>query len=270
VETGTVVYSGGWLGGELSISYQNNVNVGAATASITMDGATASVGFTISPVYNGWDDVYIPPASSGAVKPEEKPADSDPVESEGTAEEPEDGRTAADYTDVDAGQWYYEAVSYVVEQGLMQGYEDRFDPYADVSRAMLTQILYNSEGQPAAAEASAFPDVAADEWYGAAVAWAAEAGVVTGYDDGTFGPDDNITREQLAAMLWRYAGSPTAQQRTLDFQDADQVSDYALEALLWATENGIILGKGGSTLDPKGLASRAEAAQMVMRFMTAR
>jgi hypothetical protein len=274
VETGKVAYSAGWQGGALSISYQDNGRAGTATASITVGGATASVRFTIASAYSGWDDWDDTPASAGAVTPEKKPEEkpADPAQSEGTAEEPagSDGRTAADYTDVDAGQWYYEAVSYVVEQGLMQGYEDRFDPYADVSRAMLTQILYNSEGRPAAADAAAFPDVAADEWYGAAVAWAAETGVVIGYDDGTFGPDDTITREQLAAMLWRYAGSPTAQQRTLTFRDADQVDDYALEAVLWAAENGILQGRGGNLLDPRGVASRAEAAQMVMRFQNVR
>ena len=104
-------------------------------------------------------------------------------------------------------------------------------------------------------------------WYAEGVAWAAAHGIVTGYGGGQFGPNDNITREQLAVMLWRYAGNPAATDRELRFADAYRASDWALEALRWATESGIINGKGNGILDPTGQATRAETAQMLKNFM---
>lgn len=115
---------------------------------------------------------------------------------------------------------------------------------------------------------SAFPDVASGAWYTPAVTWAAAQNVVTGYGDGTFGAGDNITREQLAVMLWRYAGRPAVEKKDLDFVDSGKISDYALEALRWAVEQGIIQGKDGTILDPTGKATRAEAAAMLMRYFS--
>ena len=106
-----------------------------------------------------------------------------------------------------------------------------------------------------------------DSWYASAVAWAAEKGIVSGYGDGRFGPNDLITREQLAIMLWRYAGSPAPSAQALDFPDAGSASGYALEALRWAVENGIISGYGSGQLAPQGLATRAQVAQMMKNFL---
>ena len=112
-----------------------------------------------------------------------------------------------------------------------------------------------------------FADVPRSAWYTEAVCWAASMGIVTGYGNDLFGPDDKITREQLAVMLWRYAGSPVATRKEPNFSDADEASDWALEALRWAVENGIINGIGNGLLDPGGLATRAQVAQMLKNFI---
>lgn len=171
------------------------------------------------------------------------------------------------FSDIADGEWYYDAVRFIQENGLMSGYGDSiFAPNANLPRAMLAQILYNKEGRPAVT-GSAFTDVAEGEWYANAVTWAAERSIVSGYGNGLFGPSDNITREQLAVMLWRYAGEPAATDKKLHFNDADTASGYAVDALLWATENGIINGKGNGILAPKGLATRAQVAQMLMNCL---
>lgn len=172
------------------------------------------------------------------------------------------------FTDVAANAWYYDAVKFVCEGGLMNGISStQFAPDANLSRAQLAQILYNKEGKPAVSGNSIFTDVTASAWYSNAVIWAAANNIVSGYGNALFGPDDNITREQLAVMLWRYSGSPAVANKELQFNDADQISDYALDALLWAVENGIINGKGNGILDPKGLATRAQVAQMLKNYM---
>lgn len=169
------------------------------------------------------------------------------------------------FSDLDSSKWYHEAVDYAIENGLMSGFTDgTFKPNGTLTRAMLAQILYNLEDQPAVSGSSGFTDVKDTDWYAKAVTWAARNGLVTGYTNGTFGPEDPITREQLAVILWRYAGSPRA-TGTLRFTDAE-VSEYAVEAMLWATQNGVINGSNGR-LNPKGNATRAEVAQMLMNFI---
>ena len=112
-----------------------------------------------------------------------------------------------------------------------------------------------------------FSDVTGEAWFAEAVRWAAAMGIVGGYGNGKFGPNDPITREQLAVMLWRYAGSPAATNKELHFADADEASGYALDALRWAVENGILNGYGDGRLNPVGLATRAQVAQMLKNFM---
>ena len=171
------------------------------------------------------------------------------------------------FQDVIADMWCYNAVRFVSENDLMNGISSNlFAPNTNLSRAQLAQILYNKEGRPEAGKAI-FTDVPDREWYSNAVAWAAEKGVVSGYGNGLFGPVDNITREQLAVMLWRYAGSPAATNKELHFADMNEISSYALEALCWATENGIINGYGNGELAPKSEATRAQAAQMIKNFL---
>ncbi len=172
------------------------------------------------------------------------------------------------FSDVAGDAWYYDAVRYASENGLMGGYGNgMFGPNDNLSRAQFAQILFNKEGRPVVNYLLRYNDVADGAWYTEAIRWATSRGIVGGYGNGMFGPNDNITREQLAVMLWRYAGSPAATDKELHFTDADKASGYALEALRWAVENGIINGKSGGILDPQGLATRAEAAQILKNFL---
>lgn len=114
---------------------------------------------------------------------------------------------------------------------------------------------------------SPFTDVVKDAWYSDAITWAAANGIVGGYGNGLFGPNDNITREQLATILWRYSKSPAATNKELHFNDTDEISGYALDAIRWAVENGILNGFGDGRLGPKGLATRAQVAQMLKNFI---
>lgn len=164
--------------------------------------------------------------------------------------------------------WYHEAVDYALQNGLMSGYSSgTFGPDDNLTRAQLVQILYNKEGQPSEAYRNNYTDVPANQWYAPAVAWASARGIAGGYGNGRFGPDDFITREQLAVMLWRYAGTPTVTGQALPFEDAGKANGYGLAALRWAVETGILNGKGNGILDPQGLATRAQAAQMLMNFI---
>lgn len=166
------------------------------------------------------------------------------------------------------GTWYHEAVDYALRNNLMGGYgKGLFGPNNNLTRAQLAQILYNREGRPAVSGSSPFTDVANGAWYSDAITWAAANGIVSGYGGGKFGPNDNITREQLAAILWRYSKSPAAANKELHFNDADEISGYALDAIRWAVEHGILNGFGDGRLGPKGLATRAQVAQMLKNFI---
>ena len=172
------------------------------------------------------------------------------------------------FSDVPAANWASEAVTFAAARELFSGTsETTFSPDETMSRAMLATVLYRLEGQPEQTAASAYSDVSSDAWYADSVAWAVENGIASGYGDGQFGPNDSVTREQFVVMLWRYMGSPKAGRRDLEFADADQVSDYAQEALCWAVENGVLNGNGSGQLVPGGTATRAEAAQMLKNFM---
>ena len=175
---------------------------------------------------------------------------------------------AKPFTDVSTDSWAANAVAFVSGHELFSGTgSDRFSPDLPMTRGMLAMVLHNLENNPAQPSAGTFSDVTSDAWYSEAVAWAAVRGIVSGYGNGLFGPGDHITREQLAVMLWRYAGEPAATNKELHFNDVDEASGYALDALCWATENGIINGKGGGILDPRGQATRAQVAQMLMNYL---
>ena len=176
------------------------------------------------------------------------------------------------FTDVPADAWYTEAVEYVTEKGLMNGTgESAFAPLMNLSRSMMAQIFYNMEQRPETGGSNPFTDVSDGTWYTDAVIWAAEQEIVNGYG-GAFQPDGNITREQLAAMLYRYAAhkqmNVTASTDALNqFADGDKVSGWAEDAVAWAAEAGILTGKTGGLLDPQGTATRAEVAVILMRFV---
>ena len=174
------------------------------------------------------------------------------------------------FSDVKAGDWFYDAVLYTYENGLMSGTgAAAFSPNQTLTRAMVAQVLYSMEGAPAGGT-STFTDVAAGTWYASAVNWAAANGVVSGYGDGTFGPNDNVTREQVAMILYSFAkskGYDVSEKASLSsFADMSSVSTYAQEAMSWAAGAGLISGMGNNTIVPQGSATRAQFAVMLMQF----
>lgn len=178
------------------------------------------------------------------------------------------------FTDVNEGDWFYDKVVYVYHNKLMTGTsETTFEPNATLTRAMMVQILYNKEGRPAATtNGNPYTDVPKDQWYYNAVQWAYENKITSGTSETTFEPNSEVTREQFARFMYNYAGNPAVSGK-LDFVDADQVSDWAYDAMVWANQNNIILGKkksdGSVVLDPRGNATRAEAATILMGYCKA-
>ena len=177
------------------------------------------------------------------------------------------------FVDVQEGAWYYEYVRYNYMAGIMTGKDDaHFAPDENLARAQFAVILHRMNDEPAVTYTEVFPDVSDDVWYTNAILWANNIGVVTGYSNtGCFGPADNINREQMAVMMYRYAnykGYDTGNKADFNnFSDADRVSAYAEEAMRWAVGNKIISGKNnGTLLDPQGNATRAECATIIMRF----
>ena len=175
------------------------------------------------------------------------------------------------FTDVAVGDWYYDAVAYVYENGLMTGTSGTlFSPNATTTRAMIVTILYRLEGSPVANGSAGFTDVAYGTWYTAAVNWAAANDIVTGYGSGKFGPMDPITREQMAAILFRYADfkgmDTTARADLSGYTDAGDISAYAVEAMSWANAEGFITGTTATTLKPQGSATRAQVATILTRY----
>ena len=175
------------------------------------------------------------------------------------------------FSDVPAGSWYYDAVQYVYEEGLMGGTgNDRFSPDLTTSRGMIVTILYRLEGSPAVSGGATFADVSSGQWYSDGVDWASANGIVTGYSNGSFGPNDTITREQMAAILYRYARykgyDVSARAQLSSYSDASQVASYATESMSWAVGSGLITGTSGTTLSPAGSATRAQAAVILARF----
>lgn len=171
------------------------------------------------------------------------------------------------FTDVITKDWFFKASQYAYEQGFMKGVGDnRFDAGSSMSRAMMMQTIYAMSGSPAA-EGSYYDDVASGDWFANAVNWAAGKGITAGLGDTSFQPDTAITREQLARVLYLFAGSPKAEAE-LAFTDVDTVSADCLDAMRWAVEAGVIHGMGDGTLNPQGTVTRAQAAQMLMQFDT--
>ena len=175
------------------------------------------------------------------------------------------------FSDVSESDWFYKGVSYVVENGMMNGVgENQFAPNAPLTREMLAVVLYNMEKQPESTGVNPFADVKADMWYTDAIVWANANGIVAGYDDSTFGLGDSITREQLATILYRYAqlkGYDVTEKADLTgYADSTAISGYAVEAMQWANANGIVNGMTETTLAPQGTATRAQVATMLMNF----
>ena len=180
-------------------------------------------------------------------------------------------KTPMTFTDVST-HWALDAISYAWDNDLMNGVGDnKFDPEGTLNRAMLVTILYRLEGEPAVTAANPFTDVPAGQWYTNAIIWAAENKIVDGYGNGLFGPLDEITREQMAKMLFAYTQfkkyDTTKANDLAAYTDASSVSTWALESMKWANAEGLITGTTTTTLNPGGNAKRAEAATILMRYM---
>ena len=177
------------------------------------------------------------------------------------------------FIDVDENDWFYDAVTYVYSEGMMDGVSDtQFAPNSNLTRGMVVTMLYRLEDEPRVTGSSGFDDVASGAWYADAVTWAAENGIVNGVSDAEFAPNDNITREQLAAILYRYAEyndyDVSGRDDLSEFTDRNSISGYALDAMRWAVDEGLITGITDTTIEPQGTATRAQAATMFMRFMS--
>ena len=174
------------------------------------------------------------------------------------------------YSDVSSGTWYSDAVVYVTRKGYMSGVgSNRFAPNYIVTRATIAQILYAREGKPSVKGNGGFSDISSGKWYAGAVAWAASKKIVSGYSNGKFGPDDPVTRQQMAAILYQYAKykklSTTASGNLSKYKDSGEVASYAVTPMKWAVGKGIISGTNRG-LEPKGTATRAQIAVILQAF----
>lgn len=186
-------------------------------------------------------------------------------------QEPEKPPVTLSFTDVQEGDWFYDSVAYVCEKGLMNGTgPTSFSPQGTTTRGMIVTILYRMSGSPGVTSYPEFSDVPRDAYYAEPIVWANWHKIATGYDDGSFGANDPVTRQQMAAILYRYADHRNynvTERGDLDqFSDKNAISIYALQPLSWASAVGLINGKGGGILDPGGHATRAEVAAILQRF----
>lgn len=236
-------------GVDYTVSYSNNTEVGTATVTVTGTGnysGETSATFVIEAPY------------------------SQPTVSHGSGVSNSEVNAKLSFADVFENDWFYDSVSYVVSEGLMNGVSTtHFNPDGTTTRAMIVTILWRLEGEPKTNESN-FTDVAKRDWFAEAVAWASAEGIVNGMSKTEFAPNQSITREQLAAMLFRYAkykGYDTSASADLfQYEDMDQVSDYAEEAMAWAVAEGLITGMSDTVLNPAGTATRAQVSVILTRF----
>lgn len=275
--------SSGSSSGSTPTTYAVNVNA-ATNGAVAADKKTASKGTTVTVTASpskGYvvDAVKVVDKDGKDVAVTEKdgkyvftmPASAVTVTGSFKAETP--APVALPFTDVKSGNWFYDAVKYAYEQGLMTGTSaTTFAPNGTMNRAMIVTVLYRLEKSPAVTGASKFTDVPAGQWYSNAVAWAAANKIVNGYDETTFGPMNAVTREQMAAILFRYEQVKGLENVTLEenlnrFPDQNKISAYAIPALQWAVGQKIINGNADGTLDPTGTATRAQVAQIFTNLL---
>lgn len=246
------------------------------TATTEDGGFTASCNVTVS-TYSNNSGNSGSGSGSGSGKPSgsttEKPATTpkrDTDDNSSSSKQTESSVPAANFPDVEPSDWFAPAVNFVSANGLMAGSGGHFTPNNSLTRAMIAQILFNMDGAAAANTFVRFPDVKADDWYVNAVSWSVSRSFMSGYGNGNFGPNDAITREQLAVVLYNYAqakGYNVSLSGSLEsFADGGAVSDWAAAAVRWAVGSGLLSGKSGGRLDPSGTATRAEVAQILMTF----
>ena len=180
--------------------------------------------------------------------------------------------TSIVFTDVEENDWFYANVQYVVENKLMNGVAgDKFAPNSTLTRAMLVTVLYRNAGEPDVNNSAPFADVDMGTWYANSVVWAKQNGIVNGVNETDFAPDSNITREQIAAIMFRYAQykgmDAVTLEENLHFADSSEISEYAVSAMNWTVGTGLIKGKSATTINPKDNATRAEIAAILQRFI---
>ena len=269
---GTVIFTSSNTG-VVTVDESGNVKaVGAGTATITVTltdaaGNTYTATCAVS-VTGSSTPVYSDPEPAPDPNPSPKP-----IAAPGYRDcDRSDTCPMSRFNDLDKTSWYHDGVHWALENGIMNGYGDgKFAPSDTTSRAMIVTMLHRIEGEPTADYDMGFTDVESGNWYTEAIRWAAANGIVTGYGNGKFGPNDVLTREQLAAILYRYAkikgqGFTGMWAFPLNFDDAADVSDWAYEPMCWMTMQGVIQGTGSSKLSPKGSATRAQVATMLMRY----
>ena len=204
---------------------------------------------------------------AAVVEEPDVPLGEEPDDETGDNETEDKPEITMNFKDVHEGDWYYNAVLNAYTKGLMSGTSSvEFSPNVKVTRGMIVTVLYRLAGEETVTSNAGFVDVSSDKYYAKAVSWASEKGIVSGYDAKHFGPEDNITREQLAAILYRYSGSPVVNDKDIKFADSNKVSAWAENSMAWAIENGILSGRTDGTLDPQGFATRAEVATVLMNF----
>ena len=189
------------------------------------------------------------------------------VQAHDTSQDP-----AVVYTDVPASAWYFDAVRFAVSRGLFEGFSAaEFRPGDPMTRAMLATVLYRLDGKPKTEAFSGFSDVSDGQWYAETVNWAGKTELITGYGDGRFGVNDPLTRQQLAVILYRYAGvkgyDVTARADLTAYMDEEEIGAYASDAVSWAVAEGLITGITNTALNPEGNASRAQIAEILQRFV---
>ncbi len=224
-----------------------------------------------SPAPSG--DPPAPPDDEPTEEPTEEPTQ-EPSPAPGYADCARDSTCPlAAFEDLRPAAWYHDGVHAVLDLGLMKGVESGlFAPYTSTSRAMMVTVLWQMEGQPRAESAADFTDVREGAWYQAPVAWAAEHNIVAGFEDGTFAPDQSVTREQMVAFLYRYSrfkggtAAPGGADRLTAYADGGTVSRYAREAMGWGVTAGLVSGMGDGTLQPKAGANRAQLATLLMKY----
>lgn len=275
---------GGGGGGAVAPTTYDIVIPSALANTVKADKTKAAVGDTVTLTVSGEGTLTVTDANGKSVALTDlgsgkytfkMPSAKVSVGFKTTTDQPCDGGRdcpSAPFTDVDTAKWYHLSVDYMLTHKMMNGVSSRaFAPNANLTRGMLVQILYNLEGKPKGTAAN-FSDVQADAWYAEAVGWAAANKVVTGYADGTFRPNAAVTREQAAAILYRYAQSKgidvSVGENTniLSYVDVQQASEYAIPALQWAVGAGVLNGKNGGRLAPTGTATRAEIAAIMQRW----
>lgn len=263
--------SGGGSGSGSTVSSTPSVSVNGTGGKVKADSngnvtITPDSGYRIARILVNGKEVAIADRLTGL-----KASDVVVVTFEKVPEDTPSG-SAGTFTDVQPTDWYADAVEYVVSKNLFQGMSPtEFRPNVEMNRAMLVTVLYRMSGETAQGS-SGFTDVADDAWYGPAVAWAKENGIVTGITDTQFFPNRSVTREQMATILCRYAEYqgevPNADQTVLDdFTDAFSVSEYAVPTLSWAVQEGLLSGVGHQKLSPDGYATRAQVAAILQRFL---